>query len=230
MKTHHLLKLLPPLALALTASTQANAILIDRGDGMIYDSDQDITWLQDANYAQTSGYDDDGRMTWDEASTWAGNLNYGGFDDWRLPAAYDIDGDGCQFSYSGSDCGFNLASEASEIGYLFYQVLGNIAYFDTDGNPNQPGYGLSSTGADGVEFENFQTLMYWTGFNETDYNPASVWTFQPSNGLQRRGSKNEEWYAWAVRDGDVGKVPEPGTLALTAGGLLCLLGRRRQKA
>ena len=29
---------------------------------MIYDSDLGITWLQDANYAETSGYDADGRM------------------------------------------------------------------------------------------------------------------------------------------------------------------------
>jgi len=27
---------------------------------MIYDSDRDSTWLQDANYARTSGYDSDG--------------------------------------------------------------------------------------------------------------------------------------------------------------------------
>jgi hypothetical protein len=49
--------------LGLALSTSAHATLIDRGNGMIYDSDQDITWLQDANYAMTSGYDTDGSMT-----------------------------------------------------------------------------------------------------------------------------------------------------------------------
>ena len=29
----------------------ASATLIDRGGGLIYDTDLDITWLQDANYA-----------------------------------------------------------------------------------------------------------------------------------------------------------------------------------
>ena len=75
------------------------AALYDRGSGLIYDDVLDITWLQDANYAQTSGYDvqditwlqtinqaDDinGRMTWSEANSWAAQLEYGGYDDWRL--------------------------------------------------------------------------------------------------------------------------------------------------
>ena len=86
---------------ALTLS--ANAALYDRGNGLIYDDVLDITWLQDANYAQTSGYaasnaigvphsistniQADGRMGWNAASTWAAQLEYGGYDDWRLPSA-----------------------------------------------------------------------------------------------------------------------------------------------
>jgi hypothetical protein len=34
----------------------ANSALINRGNGLIYDEDRDITWLSDANYAVTSGY------------------------------------------------------------------------------------------------------------------------------------------------------------------------------
>lgn len=41
----------------------ANATLYERGGGLIYDDFLAITWLQDANYAQTSGYDSDGKMT-----------------------------------------------------------------------------------------------------------------------------------------------------------------------
>ena len=66
------------------ASGAAQAGLIDRGGGLIYDSTLNITWLQDANYAKTSGYDADGRMTWSAANTWAANLVYGGYGDWRL--------------------------------------------------------------------------------------------------------------------------------------------------
>ncbi len=45
------------LTLGMTTSANATPIdqLIDRGNGMIYDTHEDLTWLQDANYAQTSG-------------------------------------------------------------------------------------------------------------------------------------------------------------------------------
>lgn len=61
---------------------------------MIYDDVLKITSLQDGNYAETSGYvapasrnvaRPNGRTNWDEANTWAANLSYGGFSDWRLP-------------------------------------------------------------------------------------------------------------------------------------------------
>ncbi len=42
-----------------------------------YDTVLDITWLADANYAQTSGYDADGMMDYRLASL--------GFSNWRLP-------------------------------------------------------------------------------------------------------------------------------------------------
>jgi hypothetical protein len=73
-------------------STQA--ALIDRGNGMIYDDVLNITWLQDANYAKTSGHDADGRMTWNESMAWASSLIFGGYDDWRLPFATQPDA-GC---------------------------------------------------------------------------------------------------------------------------------------
>lgn len=44
----------------LIISGSVDAALVDRGGGMIYDTDRDITWLQDMNYAKTSGYDADG--------------------------------------------------------------------------------------------------------------------------------------------------------------------------
>ncbi len=38
-------------------SIPAQALLLDRENGLIYDNDLNVTWLQDANYAGTSGYD-----------------------------------------------------------------------------------------------------------------------------------------------------------------------------
>lgn len=56
------------LILLAVASTAAQASLFSRAGGtMIYDDVLGITWLKDANYAQTSGFDADGRMNWETA-------------------------------------------------------------------------------------------------------------------------------------------------------------------
>ena len=47
----------------------SNAALIDRGSGLIYDSDQDLTWTQDAGMS--------GMLNWNEATAWAENLVFG---------------------------------------------------------------------------------------------------------------------------------------------------------
>jgi hypothetical protein len=69
----------------------ANATLHNRGGGLIYDDVLMITCLQDVNYAMTSGYDADGKMTWDEAMYWVENLEFGGYSDWRLPTTPGTD-------------------------------------------------------------------------------------------------------------------------------------------
>jgi len=98
----------PALCLGFAADSRAE--LINRGtyDGvrLIYDSVQRITLLGDPNWAQTSGFDLNGEMTWDEARAWAGGLTIGGFSDWRLPITFD---ETCR----GADC------TNSEMGHLF---------------------------------------------------------------------------------------------------------------
>ena len=95
----------PALCLGFVADSRAE--LIDRGTyngvKLIYDSAQRITWLGDANWAKTSGFDPNGEMTWDEARAWAGGLTIGGFSDWRLPITSDetCRGAGCTNSEMG---------------------------------------------------------------------------------------------------------------------------------
>ena len=95
----------PALCLGFAADSRAE--LINRGtyDGvrLIYDSVQRITLLGDPNWAQTSGFDLNGEMTWDEARAWAGGLTIGGFSDWRLPITSDetCRGAGCTNSEMG---------------------------------------------------------------------------------------------------------------------------------
>jgi hypothetical protein len=94
------------LCLLWVGTTQA--ALFDRGGGMIYDSDNNITWYD---------FTTPSRTTWQTQMAWASNLtvDFGGktFDDWRLPIEY-IPG-----AYSG------LWSVQSEIGHLYYTELGN---------------------------------------------------------------------------------------------------------
>lgn len=69
-------------------------LLIDRDRGLLYDVERDLTWLQDTNYAKTSGHSSDGQITWENAKAWVARLNYRGITGWRLPTARNPDGTG----------------------------------------------------------------------------------------------------------------------------------------
>ena len=193
----------------------ANAALVDRGNGLIYDNTLDITWLQDANYAQTSGFDSNGLMTYDTAIAWAGGLSYSGYDDWRLPTT----------SYPDPTCSLHPSSPegtgctGSEMGHLF----------EIDGiSKSDPGLFLNVQPALGEG--------YWS---ETEYSPYPVpfvaafgFNFSPggSFGYQTWATKSNNFYAWAVTEGDVGAsvVPIPAAVWLFGSGL-GLLGWMRRK-
>lgn len=157
----------------LLAATPAHAALINRGGGMIYDTELNITWLQDWNHALSSGYAasgvapesvydpntiwTNGRMGWDAANSWADSLVHGGFDDWRLPTVVDTGAAGCDFSNAGgTDCGYNVQTRSgstvySELAHLWYETLGNLAICAPGveacaGDNPQFGWGLSNTG------------------------------------------------------------------------------------
>ena len=148
-----------------------------------YDDVADLTWLADANYAQTSRYDVDGGMTWYQANTWAADLNVGGVDGWRLPDTLQPDAS-CSTQIGSVSYGYDCTG--SEMGNLFYNVLGNTAG------------SLSNTGP----FSNVRSYYYWSA---TDYapNPSNAWSFYMPDGYQSPNIKGNEMYAWAVHDGDV---------------------------
>lgn len=208
------------LVTALLVTGMAQASLIDRGGGLIYDTELGVTWLKDANYAKTSDYDSDGLMTWSEASAWAAGLTYGGYTDWRLPTTLQPD-PSCsgQFNigppYGTVSAGFGCTG--SEMGHLFYQDLG--------GNPGSSV--LSSGDPDLSLFQNIQDA-YWSG---TAFAPVTdhFWSFFFNNGYQVGNDERNQFYAWAVRDGDVATVPEPATIALLMAGLglMGVIARRR---
>ena len=220
------------LVLVFGLAGTSNAALWDRGGGLIYDDVLDITWLQDANYAATSGYWDTltsgtgterGQMYWSLAMEWVDQLEY--YDsvrditwtNWRLPDAYNQDG-------SGPDEGYNITT--SEMGYMYYVNLGNLGRYAPDGTEAPPGYGLISTGP----FDNLLPLVYWTS---TEYGPADPyhsWVFflDYYAGHQRRDSQYHVYLAWPVMDGDVAAIPIPSAIYLFGSGLIGLLGFRKK--
>jgi hypothetical protein len=179
-------------AAALTVSVSAQAALLgrtitgapvaanDASAVFIYDDDQNLTWLRDWNYAQTSGFDADGLMAWGPATTagtamnWAANLTVGTFSGWRLPTTNTGPSSNCTSSFNPGGgfpeqyFGFNCTG--SEMGHIWYTELGNVAG------------SLTNTGP----FLNLQSLVYWSG---TEYAPSSAgaWYFDPGDGSQTSG-------------------------------------------
>lgn len=231
---------------ALTLS--ANAALYDRGNGLIYDDVLDITWLQDVNYAQTSGYaasnaigvphsistniQADGRMGWNAASTWAAQLEYGGYDDWRLPSANLINGaDPCRANDGSCDRGYN--NTRSELGHMFYNNLANLGFYGVNGE-SLSGYGpTNSSFIDGgsgsnMSISSLQNYIYWLD-EEYALDTHKAWGFLTSYGSQDGYGKGFSFYTWAVRDGDVTPpVPVPAAVWLSSTALLSLVGAKRR--
>ena len=198
---------LAPAVTALVLSTSANAALVERLGGLAYYDDvADLTWLTDAHAAGTN-------MNWTTANQWAADLVVGGNENWRLPSAFNFDS-------SGPCSGFNCTD--SELGSLFYNVLGGIA-----GRPinqiHNSNYELFSN----VMFNN--NSHYWTATGNAD-NTSWAWVIDMSSGeVDRFNVKTDLNLAWAVQSGDVSAVPVPAALWLFGSGLLGLVGVASRK-
>lgn len=229
-------KMLALVALSILTHA-AHAALYDRGSGLIYDDVLDITWLQDANYAQTSGYatthatgevfssplniQTDGRMGWDAANIWAENLVYGGFDDWRLASF------GTNAAASPEITASSSASSpvepivmTGELAHMFYVNLGNT-----------PDSGVANTtfmdAATGQlsNILNVQAGYYWDRDIYSSF-PALHKNFCLICGVQEAHDQSSN-YAWAVRAGDVSQVPVLGAVWLFCSALLGLTAIKR---
>ena len=194
---------------------------------LIYDADSPfgpITWLDYRNSLQS----------WDNQVSWVAGLGASlivtlnpGYTTsvdwttgWRLPST--IDGIWI-WGYDGTTmAGYNITS--SEMGHLYYEELGNLGRYDTDGN-EQSGFGLNNTG----DFNNLIASWYWSG---TEYanNTDDAWFFYTHYGHQASNPKINTAFGLAVRSGQISTVPLPTAVWLLASGLagLAALGKGRK--
>jgi len=120
----------------------------------------------------------------------------------------------------GPMLGTDFNQTASEMGNLFYNVLGGTAATGT----------IATLNANYNLFKNLLTDPYWSG---VEFESSYPWYFHFGYGLQSYRSKDHDLLGWAVRSGDVGAnpVPVPGALVLMGPALLGLVGfnlRRRR--
>ncbi|MCX7088985.1 MAG: DUF1566 domain-containing protein [Methylococcales bacterium] len=201
-------------------SSTAHATLTDMHNGMVYDSDQNLTWLQDANAAG-------GAMSWADANTWAGGLTMGGVSGWRLPTINTASTPGSPMfpnagcPLSGGYCGYNVDTSTSELAYMFDDNLGNVSTVDYSGNFDSSG-GLTHTGP----FSNLDATAYWSSVGSA-LDPNGAWTFNMLQGSQGLAFKSNGYSAWAVHEGQVSAIPVPAAAWLFGAGLIGLVSLKR---
>lgn len=220
------------------------------GDGVTdayYSTEQNLTWLADANYAASSGFApgnpmdayrlEPGLLDQPNAVEWAAGLNIHGVTGWRLPTAQNVapsscgprDDGGAGGIGPGMYCDFIPGAGVNELADLYFRTLGNSA-----------GSGWTNTGlflnVDPVASRGVWYLMgnFYDGpAMAVDHSAADI-TF--AGGHEMIAVESFPGWAWAVHDGDIAAtppVPEPETYGLMLAGLgvmALVCARRGRKA
>lgn len=199
--------------LVLCMAEISSADLVAQGDGTIYDTDLNISWLADANLVISNNFGvtpetDWGGMWWNTAKTWIDGMNtdnYLGHSDWRLPNS-----DAACTGY------LNCNTTNNEMAHLFYTELGGQAFTS-----------LATTHNDNyLLFQNLDS-RYWYFDAAGEFGDAYYFDF--SSGNQGNSGNTSQYFALAVHSGPSSSVPLPGALWLLGSGLAGLVGFQRRR-
>jgi hypothetical protein len=168
-----------------------------------YDDVADLTWLANASAS--------GSVIWATANTWAAGLDIDGVTGWRLPDTLVPDAS-CD---SSTTLSFGKSCTGSELGNLFYNVLGGVA-------------GTSIATTHNSEYDKFTGVVPDRNWSDTPIG-QSAYFFDLGDGSQSSTSVGFTNIGWAVRTGSPAEVPIPAAVWLFGSGLLGLVGAARRK-
>jgi hypothetical protein len=206
--------LISVMLLAVTTAHAQAEFLYERynADGdvvAIYDWHQDITWMQDANIAQTSGYDADGKLSYDDSLTFISLLNYldaYGVSTWRLPKMNYINNNGTGTQgLCDTDKGNNVDPASGEMAFMFYETLGLNAYYEPCTTIDQTPHGVTYQGPF-ININNVESDGYWyedvyTG-TSNDPEVDKTWVLHFNYGGQHADGQGPPGPLWPVVDED----------------------------
>lgn len=147
----------------------------DNGDGTITDMETGLMWMQNDSGSFGVGDDGDGALTWEQALEWAENLDFGGYDDWRLPNAKALQS---IVDYTRSP----QTTDSPAIDPIFNCT----EITDEAGHPNYPFYWSGTTH---VNYLGHGGSAAYVAFGEALGNMNGVWMDVHGAGAQRSDPK-----------------------------------------
>lgn len=135
----------------------------DNNDGTITDQASGLMWMKQDSGNLGAGDDADGALNWEQALDWAENLDYGGFSDWRLPNAKELQ---AIVDYSRSPATDGTAA--------IDPVFDSSTIIQSGGGSDFPFYWTSTTHANFLGFGDYAAyIAFGTGYGFMEFPPGS---------------------------------------------------------
>jgi hypothetical protein len=158
-------KLLAGLLLGgFACATVAHADLVNNGGGLIYDTDLNITWISDGNYADTSGAQfGGGTMNWSRATSWAEGLNFQHVSGWQLPTEDQLNH--LFYDELGGQAGTSIVSVHNPVNYALFENIKDLYWSSTETNSSVARY-----------------INFHSGYSGNDNKPDGLYAFAVHTG------------------------------------------------